>query len=43
MKFESKGPSKQEFPKMFAAAAAAAAAQQSSGTARQAAAGSLEN
>lgn len=41
MKFESKGPCKQEFPKMFAAAAAAA--QQSSGTARQAAAGSLEN
>lgn len=41
MKFESKGPSKQEFPKMFAAAAAAA--QQSSDTARQAAAGSLEN
>ena len=37
MKFESRGPSKQEFPKMFAAA------QQSSGTARQAAAGSLEN
>lgn len=39
MKFESRGPSKQEFPKMFAAAAA----QQISGTARQAAAGSLEN
>jgi hypothetical protein len=39
MKFESRGPSKQEFPKMFAAAAA----KQISGITRQAATGSLEN
>lgn len=39
MKFESRGPSRHEFPKMFAAAAT----QQISGNERQAAAGSLEN
>lgn len=39
MKFESRGPSKQGFPKMFAAAVA----KQISGIARRAAAGSLEN